>query len=92
MSSGGQNGPTPFWNSTTVPMRAVCSGWSSTRSSRASPCPRVSHPAAWAKKAVLFLLSLGSKDNGKPREVRVLPASVKKLSAGRERGGDAGQY
>ena len=26
-------------------------------------------PAAWAKKAVPFLLGLGPKDNGKPREV-----------------------
>jgi NAD(P)-dependent dehydrogenase (short-subunit alcohol dehydrogenase family) len=27
------------------------------------------NPAAWAEKAVLFLLSLGPKDNGKPMEV-----------------------
>jgi NAD(P)-dependent dehydrogenase (short-subunit alcohol dehydrogenase family) len=26
-------------------------------------------PAAWAEKAVPFLLSLGRKDNGKPMEV-----------------------
>jgi hypothetical protein len=26
-------------------------------------------PAAWAEKAVPFLLSLGPKDNGKPMEV-----------------------